>query len=195
MQQRTHADLDAELCGEPSELEDGVAVVDLVTSHRMRADGHGLVHGGFVFGLADHAAMLAINHPNVVLGSANIRFDRPVIVGERLRARARVRAVQGKKHIVDVEVERPQQGSPEATTPEIVMRGELRTPVEINRPPGTALHHEGRVARRSRIPIRSLLAPCPRGAARHQGGRLIPTRALTCFTPERHVLVTEEAST
>jgi uncharacterized protein (TIGR00369 family) len=141
MQQRTHAELDAELCGEPSELEDGLAVVDLVTSHRMRADGHDLVHGGFVFGLADHAAMLAINHPNVVLGNANIRFERPVTVGERLRARARVRAVQGKKHIVDVEVERPRQGS-EATTPEIVMRGEL-----------------------------------------------------TCFTPERHVLVTEEAST
>jgi uncharacterized protein (TIGR00369 family) len=121
MQKRTHASLDVELCGEPSELDDGVAVIDLVASDRMRADEHGLVHGGFVFGLADHAAMLAVNHPNVVLGSATMRFERPVVVGERLRARARVRAVQGKKHIVDVEVER---GSND-TDLEIVMRGEL----------------------------------------------------------------------
>jgi uncharacterized protein (TIGR00369 family) len=122
MQQRTHADLDVELCGEPRELEEGTAVVDLVASDRMRADAHGLVHGGFVFGLADHAAMLAVNHPNVVLGSASIRFERPVVVGERLRARARVRTVEGKKHVVDVEVERWRK--PDAPT-EIVMHGEL----------------------------------------------------------------------
>jgi uncharacterized protein (TIGR00369 family) len=121
MHKRTHAGLDVELCGEPRELDDGVAVVDLVASDRMRADDHGLVHGGFVFGLADHAAMLAVNHPNVVLGSASLRFERPVVVGETLRARARVREVQGKKHIVDVEVER--QHDPRGA--EIVLRGEL----------------------------------------------------------------------
>ena len=120
MQQRTHADLDVELCGEPQRLEDGVAVVELVTSERMRADERGLVHGGFVFGLADHAAMLAINHPNVVLGSASTRFERPVVVGEQLQAHARVRTVAGRKRVVDVEVSR---SGP--TGAEIVMRGEL----------------------------------------------------------------------
>jgi len=44
----------------------------------------------------------------------------------------------------------------------------LRTLVEVILPPGTVLHHDGCVAHRSRIPIRSLFAPCSRGAARHQ---------------------------
>lgn len=90
--------------------------MELSTTPRMRADEHGLVHGGFVFGLADHAAMLAINHPNVVLGSSNVRFERPVVVGDLLVARARRRPAEGKKQIVDVEVLRDDT---------VVMRGEF----------------------------------------------------------------------
>jgi uncharacterized protein (TIGR00369 family) len=104
--QRTHDALDAELCGRPRELGDGFAVVDFVATPRMRADEHDLVHGGFVFGLADHAAMLAVNHPNVVLGSATVRFERPVVVGDRLTARADVRSAEGNKQQVEVEVDR-----------------------------------------------------------------------------------------
>jgi acyl-coenzyme A thioesterase PaaI-like protein len=78
--------------------------VELTTLPEMQADEHALVHGGFVFGLADHAAMLAINHPNVVLGSAETRFLAPVVVGDVVTARARLRTVEGKKHFVDVEV-------------------------------------------------------------------------------------------
>ena len=80
------------------------------------SDAHRLVHGGFVFGLADHAAMLAVNHPNVVLGSADIRFERPVVVGDALVATAKLRPDGGKKQIVDVHVRRGD---------EVVMHGEL----------------------------------------------------------------------
>lgn len=113
---RTHELLDAELCGALVELRDGEARVEMRTTARMAADAHRLVHGGFVFGLADHAAMLAVNHPNVVLGSANIRFERPVVVGERLEARAALRPADGKKKIVDVQVKRGD---------EVVMQGEF----------------------------------------------------------------------
>jgi acyl-coenzyme A thioesterase PaaI-like protein len=44
----------------------------------MAADQRGLVHGGFTFGLADYAAMVAVNDPNVVLGAAEVRFLAPV---------------------------------------------------------------------------------------------------------------------
>ena len=64
----------------------------------------GLVHGGFVFGLADYAAMLAVNHPDVVLGGAETRFLKPVAVGERLLARAEVLEASGRKSKVKVEV-------------------------------------------------------------------------------------------
>ena len=106
MQQSTHLALSAALCGVPLSIEEGCAVVELSTSAEMQADAHGLVHGGFVFGLADYAAMLAINEPNVVLGSAEVKLLAPVAVGERLRATASLARVDGKKHHVDVRVVR-----------------------------------------------------------------------------------------
>jgi acyl-coenzyme A thioesterase PaaI-like protein len=105
----THLEISTALCGAPLVLEPDRAVLELETVPEMRADSHGLVHGGFVFGLADHAAMLAINHPNVVLGSAEVRLTAPVRVGDRLCASARRVRVEGKKHIVEVEVLRGQQ--------------------------------------------------------------------------------------
>jgi acyl-coenzyme A thioesterase PaaI-like protein len=100
----THRALSARLCGTPLLLAKGAAEVELETIDEMRADDSGLVHGGFVFGLADHAAMLAINEPNVVLGSAELRFLAPVRVGERLTATARLLALEGKRHRVEVYV-------------------------------------------------------------------------------------------
>lgn len=86
------------------EIAENRATVALVTLPEMAADERGLVHGGFVFGLADYAAMLAVNDPNVVLGSAEVRFSKPVRVGERLTARAVVAAAEGRRAQVRVEV-------------------------------------------------------------------------------------------
>lgn len=113
---RTHLRIDADLCGEVVVLQPGEAEVRLTTLASMAVDEHGLVHGGFVFGLADHAAMLAVNDPNVVLGAANTRFLRPVRVAERLVARATCTETAGRKRIVRVEVLRGD---------EPVMTGEL----------------------------------------------------------------------
>lgn len=88
----------------------------LATLPEMAVDDQGLVHGGFVFGLADYAAMLAVNHPQVVLGSAEVRFLKPVAAGELLVAVARRLAIEGRKHRVRVEVTRGE---------EVVMSGEL----------------------------------------------------------------------
>ncbi len=98
----THEAIDRELCGTPIAITPGAAEVELVASERMRVDASGLVHGGFVFGAADHAAMLAIAAPTVVLGSAEVKFLAPVRVGERVHATARLDRVDGKKHIVEV---------------------------------------------------------------------------------------------
>jgi acyl-coenzyme A thioesterase PaaI-like protein len=109
MQPRTHLELDRRLCGEPLDAPAaaaGSARVGLTTGPEMAADAAGLVHGGFVFGLADHAAMLAVNHPNVVLGSAAVRFLRPVAVGERLIAEASLSETSGRKSRVVVVVRR-----------------------------------------------------------------------------------------
>ena len=88
------------------ELREGFARVELKTTRKMVADEHGLVHGGFVFGLADYAAMLAVNHPNVILGSARVRFLKPVVLGDRLTAEAVLHDQAGKKKIITVDVQR-----------------------------------------------------------------------------------------
>lgn len=106
MTPRTHRQIDSRLSGRPLELGAGKARCELMTTPEMRADEHDLVHGGFVFSVADHAAMLAVNHPNVVLGSAEMRFLKPVVVGETLVASAELARDEGKKQIVRVVVER-----------------------------------------------------------------------------------------
>ena len=100
-QPNTHRDIDHELCGEPVEIADDTATVRFTATDRMAVDERGLVHGGFVFGLADHAAMLAVDDPNVVLGAAETEFLAPVTVGDTVEATAEIVEVDGKKRIVD----------------------------------------------------------------------------------------------
>ena len=49
---KTHNSIDQELCGKPLELGEGYSRVELQTTLQMAADETGLVHGGFIFGLA-----------------------------------------------------------------------------------------------------------------------------------------------
>src|SRR5439155_17542315 len=109
MEQRTHEQIASHLCGRPVELTAGRARVVLETTAEMSADERGLVHGGFTFGLADYAAMLAVNEPTVVLGSAQLKFLHPVVVGEALEAEAIVERSDGKKRFVRVVVRRGEQ--------------------------------------------------------------------------------------
>ena len=104
MKPNTHLSIDRRLCGAPLEQAEGTARVALFALPEMAVDARGLVHGGFVFGLADYAAMLAVNEPHVVLAGAEVRFLKPVAVGERLVAEARVGEADGRKSRVRVEV-------------------------------------------------------------------------------------------
>lgn len=102
----THLVIDPRLCGRPVELAPGRARVELATVPEMAADERGLVHGGFVFGCADYAAMLAVGDPLVVLAAAEVRFLAPVAVGETVTAEARVTAEEGRRRQVEVTVGR-----------------------------------------------------------------------------------------
>jgi uncharacterized protein (TIGR00369 family) len=103
MEPRTHLEADPRLCGTWVELAEGSARVALTAIDSMVVDAQGLVHGGFLFGLADYAAMLAVNDPNVVLGAAEVRFLKPVRRGNHLVASAHTVAARGRKHEVRVE--------------------------------------------------------------------------------------------
>ena len=103
---KTHKNIDVSLCGTPVKLGEGYSLVSLQTTEEMGVDDVGLVHGGFVFGMADYAAMVAVNHPNVALGAADVKFLKPVRVGDVLMAEARMERMDGKKQHVYVRVVR-----------------------------------------------------------------------------------------
>ena len=105
----THNKIDCSLCGKPLLTEKDFSKVELKTSKQMSVDQTGLVHGGFIFGLADHAAMIAVNHPNVVLGTAEVKFLKPVQAEETVVAEAKVEKKEDKKITVTVSVSRGEE--------------------------------------------------------------------------------------
>ena len=105
MEIMTHRNANTWLLGKPIRVDDDYASeVELKASKEMAVDRKGLVHGGFTFGLADYAAMLAVNHPNVVLGKSECRFIEPVRIGETMRAKAEITEKEGKRRSVKVDV-------------------------------------------------------------------------------------------
>lgn len=103
--QKTHLAICAEWVGAIEAIETGTSArVSLITTPAMKANEKGLVHGGFTFGLADYAAMVAVNHPEVVLFFSSTKFLKPVFVGDRLTAEARIQAKEGRKQKVWCEV-------------------------------------------------------------------------------------------
>ncbi len=108
MKSVTHLKIDPKLCGIPLSINEGKCQIELKTLPEMAVDDKGLIHGGFVFGLADYAAMVAVNHPNVVLGASTTRFLKPVTVGENIVASAEVEKIEGRKYQVNVIVQNKQ---------------------------------------------------------------------------------------
>ena len=105
MQVKTHNRASSSLIGIPVKIEEGISsITELLATENMTVDLQGLVHGGFVFGLADYAAMLAVNSPFVVLGSSQVKFVAPVKVGDMMKAYAKVESVQSRRWVVLVEV-------------------------------------------------------------------------------------------
>ena len=103
MELNTHLNIDTSLCGKVTKLEANYAEVLLHTTQQMTADKQGLVHGGFIFGAADYAAMSVVNDPYVVLGASSSKFIAPVKVGDAVLCKATVVSEKGKKRVVDVQ--------------------------------------------------------------------------------------------
>jgi acyl-CoA thioesterase len=83
----------------------GNATARMSTSADM-GNGHGIVHGGYVFALADTAFAYALNsrgRPGVSV-HADVAFIRPARAGAELAAHATERAYDGRAGIYDIEV-------------------------------------------------------------------------------------------
>ncbi len=102
MAQNTHLKINTKLCGEVVKLAKGYAQVQLKTDAKMAADEEGLIHGGFIFGAADFAAMCAVNEPNVVLTGSTCRFIAPSATGDVIDFEATIVEQEGAKALVEV---------------------------------------------------------------------------------------------
>ena len=102
---KTHRRANSKLVGTVVAIEDEkYASTRLVATQDMAVDDQGLVHGGFAFGLADLAAMVLVNQPNVVLASAEMRYLAPVKVGDEMVADASLVSKEENRFKVRVEV-------------------------------------------------------------------------------------------
>lgn len=103
--QNTHLKASEKLIGKVISIEVDKAIVQLNIIEEMAVDSFGLSHGGFTFGLADYAAMVLINHPNVVLGKAEVKFMKPTVVGDQLIATASYKEkINTMKSVIEVSV-------------------------------------------------------------------------------------------
>lgn len=100
----THLEINNSLCGDAKLIEEGKSRVTMTLTKEMKADEKGLIHGGFIFGLADYAAMVAVNHPNVVLASSSCKFLKPSVVGDNLVAQAKIESVEKNRYNILVDV-------------------------------------------------------------------------------------------
>jgi len=98
----THTLINRYLCGEIITHKKGYVEVELTTENDMVVDDMGLIHGGFIFGAADFAAMAAVNEKNVVLVASNCQFLAPAKVGDVVLVKAQVRHKEGRKRNVQV---------------------------------------------------------------------------------------------
>ncbi len=93
-------------------LELDHAVLTLNVTEQL-VNGHGILHGGYIFTLADSAFAYAANSRGIptVAAGAEISFVASVELGTTLVAEARVRAIYGRNGIVDVSVRRESDGA------------------------------------------------------------------------------------
>lgn len=87
------------------ELQPGSALLEMTVTANL-TNGHAIVHGGYVFLLADTAFACACNYPGpvTVAASAEIVFVSPAREGEVLTAHAVERTRYGRSGIYDVTV-------------------------------------------------------------------------------------------
>ena len=87
------------------DLAPGRARVTMTATAEM-VNGHGIVHGGYLFLLADTAFACACNYPGAVTvaASADITFISPAREGESLTAEAMERQLYGRSGLYDVTV-------------------------------------------------------------------------------------------
>lgn len=110
--QNTHLLASEKLVGTVVSIGNNCATVKLTITKEMIVDTYNLSHGSFVFGLADYAAMVAINEPTVVLGKATTKFLKPVVLNDEVTAVATINENSNEKKVSVSVVVKNQKNKP-----------------------------------------------------------------------------------
>jgi len=99
---QTCLEINKGLNGELDELSKDYAKVTLEITDKMRVDKLGLAHSGNIFSAAAFAALAAINNPNAIMVSAEVKFLAPIEVGNVLELEAKALQSETRKREVEV---------------------------------------------------------------------------------------------
>lgn len=92
-----------EIVGELVDIELGKSGLSVLeTTEAMVFEKSRVVRGHYIFAQADSLALAVIDADVALTGLANIKFKRPVHVGEKLVAKAEVLRRKGNKYVVQV---------------------------------------------------------------------------------------------
>jgi len=92
-----------EIVGDLVDIELGQSGVSILeTGPEMAFCRTGIVRGHFIFAQAESLALALVDAPVALTGLANVKFKRPVGVGEKLLAHAQVLRRKGKSLVVQV---------------------------------------------------------------------------------------------
>lgn len=90
-----------EIVGELVDIQLGQSAVSILeTTEEMVFERSRVVRGHYIFAQADSLAIALVDADIVLTGLANVKYKRPVQVGERLVARAEVLRRKGNKYII-----------------------------------------------------------------------------------------------
>lgn len=93
-----------EIIGELVDLNLGNDAISLMEAQsEMALSNTGIIRGHYIFAQANSLAVSLIDSEVVLTGSANVYYHRPVKVGERLIAKAKVREKRKNSFVIDVE--------------------------------------------------------------------------------------------
>lgn len=93
-----------EITGDLIDLELGKRAISfLETTPDMVFERSRIVRGQYIFAQADSLAIAIVDAEKALVGLANVKFRRPVTVGERLIAKGNVLGVRGNRSTVLVE--------------------------------------------------------------------------------------------
>ncbi|GAW91078.1 transcription factor FapR [Calderihabitans maritimus] len=94
---------EAELIGELIDIElgsYGISVLEITPEMVLQRTS--IARGHFLFAQANSLAVALVDAETVLTGSARVRYKRPVYVGEKVVAKARVKVRRGNSYLVSV---------------------------------------------------------------------------------------------